>query len=207
MKKNLRILLFLTACVLLQTACTPPKPAFEFIDHQLKIAVDPDNRQFIALDTVSIRYHKNIDSVYFLLRDSLRVERVGISHQSFRLIPLTARKTKSVLALFSGCDPKAYEHAQIVQVCIPKSLFAHKMEIYYSGEIDLEQGIRLWYPQTPCTPATINVTAMLPSRFRLTLPGQSIDECTDNAWRICRWQVGKPQSDCPLKIELVSEPL
>jgi hypothetical protein len=177
-------------------------PSFEFTAHHLKIQIDPDQQQLFAVDTVSIRYFQNIDHIYFFLHDSLRVTHVGIGNQSFAIDEITNREAQSLFSKLAPSDQSMLENSQIVKVRIPKSLYAEKLEICYSGVINFRQNEPLiWYPFLPNVAATYDVTAVVPARFRLSLPGVCTAEREDELLRFYRWEVQKPTTECLLHLE------
>lgn len=201
MKTNPSLFFLLTLVVLFWITCASQTPSFEFTAHHLKIQIDPDQQQLVAVDTVSIRYFKNTDYIYFFLNDSLRVSHVGVGNQTLMIDEISDREVRGLFSRLSASNFSYLEKAQIVKVHIPKSLYAEKLEIRYSGVINFKQNQPLiWFPLLPNVAATYDVTAVVPARFRLSLPGVCTDERADELWRFFRWQVNEPATECPLRL-------
>jgi hypothetical protein len=201
MKTTPLTILLLAFIVFFWISCTSQTPPFEFTAHHLKIQIDPDQQQLFTVDTVSIRYFKNTDHIYFFLHDSLQVSHVGIGNQSFTIDEISTREAQNLFSKLAPSDQAYLEKAQIVKVHIPKSLYAEKLEIRYSGVIDFKQNEPLiWYPLLPNVAATYDVTAVVPARFRLSLPGVCTEERADELWRFYRWQVKEPATECALSL-------
>lgn len=189
-------------CVLISSwfACAPPtsSPPYEFISHHVKLQFDPVQQKLIAVDTVYLHYEKNIDHFCFLLHDSLRVDRVGIGNQNFPLQPVSQREAEQFFSGIPPADLERFEDAQIVRVDLPKSLYAEKVEIFYSGYINLNNpsGV-IWHPLLPKSQSPCTITAVLPFDYRFTLTGVAAEESVDQEWRLVRWSKAESEMGFP----------
>jgi len=188
-------------------ACAPPtsSPPYEFISHHIKLQLDPVQQKLIAVDTVYLHYEKNIDYFCFLLHDSLRVDRVAIGNQNFALQPVTLREVEKIFLGIPQSELEHFEHAQIVRVDLPKSLYAEKVEIFYSGHINLHDPSEvIWHPLLPNSHSPCKVTAVIPFNYRFTLPGNALEERVDQDWRLVQWSKTESEMVFP-KVEQTNQ--
>lgn len=183
------------AFLLLTFCCSTPsnKIDFEFTAHNLKVKLDPSLGQLAAIDTISIKYNRNVDHFYFFLHDSLHVERVGIGHQQFALQPIKPGMLNRDFPNLNNQFKSIVEKSQIVQVQIPKSLYPEKIEIWYSGLYD-EDVLKTiaWYPTLPDALTTFRLTTLTPKLYEIKSDGILSQQEQDDDWKICVWEKDKP---------------
>ena len=190
------VFFFLLTCSHLDSS-----PSFEFTAHHLKVQIDPDSHHFIAVDTISISYHKNVESFYFFLHDSLTVERVGVGHQEFQIEPMRPRELKTVLANMNRDQQQWAEHSQIVKIRIPKSLYAEHIEIRYKGSINPESLDQvIWHPALPDAIASYELMVVVPKDYHIQCNATLRTEQTNEYWRFCEWEQMQPGPCLSLKI-------
>ena len=77
------ILIFAALFVVLIFCSQHPSNNFDIHSHNIQLFFNPKAQSLTAIDSIGIRYHKSTENIYFLLHDSLTLEKIAIGHQSF----------------------------------------------------------------------------------------------------------------------------
>ena len=199
-----RPLLILLAGILFSLACVPDRtvPSFTFTNHSIKLHYDPVSQELTAVDTLAVQYEKNVDQIYFFLHESLHVERVSVGHQEFRIGEMDSDKVDDICSALPEEWRRLIDHAQIVAVDIPKSLFSNRIEIRYTGKINLmtaEQSA--WHPLVPGVDSTFRLTTILPQDFVLATDGTLLSEKVDELWRLSRFAIDYKTPCCDVHVQ------
>ena len=177
-------------------------PPFEFSAHNLKLKYDSNANFLSVTDTITLKFNRNVDHIYFFLHDSLKVTRVMIGNQDLIPEPVSARWIENMPTL-TGEIAEIMDRAQIVLVPIPKSLYPQTIQVWYSGSADCEElNAIAWHPILPGATSIFHLTALLPQNVR---PREnvvlSLLEC-DGDWCLWRGQTREPQQLCAMQFEL-----
>lgn len=167
-------------------------PSFEITSQRLKVQFDPVTQKLAVTDTIGITFYKNVDSISFLLQDTMQVERVGIANQDLDFEQLTEFDRKAYVRNAGAVD---WKDKQLVRVNIPKSLYPEQIEVWYSGEYQkTEPGgpVYFWHPVQPDALSTFTVTALCPREFRFEFDAEQTFFAENDVWRISRWQHTEP---------------
>lgn len=178
--------LYLAAPLLILCTFSENSVPFEFTDHHIKLEIDPDSGTLTAVDTISVQYHKNVDRLYFFLNESFTVERINIGHQELSLLPVSNEDIRQLSKLF---DKKIHHQGtQVVQVKIPRSLYAEQFQVWYSGRTNLTTEGLYWYPILPGQITRMHLTALMPCRYNLEMGAALIEQHRDEDWNLCVWE-------------------
>lgn len=192
-------------CVLFLAQCSSRQTRFSYTHHSLKIQYDPVAGELIAIDTLTVQYHENVDQIYFFLHDSLHLERVGVGHQEFSLGSLPPDDLEAICATLDDEWTQMVDKSQIVTVRIPKSLYSERIEVRYRGQIDLAQEAPIaWHPLLPGMQSTFQVTALIPQDHVIMTTDKTSDD-VDGAWRLVRWNTRQPAATCALSIRRITQ--
>ncbi len=166
---------------------------FEFSAHHIKLQFAPESNILSVADTVSTRFHRNVDYVYFFLYDSFRVERVAIGNQELRIKPVDAAFIQALPPVRDELVP-LIDCSQIVRIAIPKSLFPKHIEVWYRGVVDWrELGDVAWHPFLPGSKAVFDVTALLPQHLQPTAAIELSKLITGENWYLWRGVTHEPR--------------
>ncbi len=174
---------------------------FEFTAHHLKLQFDPDSQYLIAVDTISVKYSKNVDTIYFFLHDSLQVKRVNVAHQELFVQQIEPNEFKNISSRLPITDPLWTDHTQILKVHIPKSLYPEHIQVRYEGFISAALDSVLWCPALPDAMSSYFLTAVVPKEYRLTSNGLLQTEQINDYWRLCQWVRAEP--GVPITLEII----
>jgi len=166
-------------------------PSFEITSQRLKVQFDPVTQKLAVTDTIGITFYKNVDSISFLLQDTMQVERVGIANQDLEFEQLTEFDCQKIA---KNSEWQEWKDKKLVRVSIPKSLYPEQIEVWYSGEYQkIEPGDDFyWHPVQPDALTTFSVTALCPRDFEFEFDAEQTFFAENEIWRISRWQHTKP---------------
>jgi len=148
-----------------------PQPLpFEFSAHNIKLKFESETDFLSAADTISVKFHKNVDHVYFFLYDSFKVNKICIGNQQLALENISGKVLQDMGPLTDELR-QIMDSSQIVQVAIPKSLYPKSIQVWYSGPIKWQDLNHVaWHPILPGVKSTFVLTALLPDQL---LPGRA----------------------------------
>lgn len=170
----------------------------QFASHSLKVKLDPASDRFSASDTITLTYHKNANSFYFFLDDSIEIERIGVGLQDFEFQELEN------FDLHKFESAHASSRQKLVKVNIPKSLFPRHVDIWYTGCLDSlrhsPDDPAFWHPAQPDVLTPFELMALLPLEYQLECPAELTQITTTKNWRLYVWQQTKPSRHLALNV-------
>jgi len=193
--------LFLGLLLLLAVGCRVAvnHQPVQFAAHSLKVKLDPASDRFSASDTITLTYHKNVNSFYFFLDDSIEIERIGVGFQDFEFDEILDFNPKE---FGKSCDIPSNQ--KLIQVNIPKSLFPQHVDIWYTGCLDslrqCDPVPSLWHPAQPDVLTRFDVMALLPLEYQLDCSADLKQITTNEDWRLYVWQQTEPSRHLALNV-------
>ncbi len=182
---------------------TTVSPGFEFTAHHLKLQFDPDTQHLIAVDTISVTFSKNVDTIYFFLHDSLNVKRIGVAHQELNVQHISPHELKKMMNRLKG-KGQWTNNTQIVKVKIPKSWYPDQIEVRYEGFVNSTLDSTLWCPALPDVMSSYFLTAAVPRQYRLLSNCTLRAEASGDVWRFCEWEQTERGDPITLDIKKVN---
>lgn len=171
----------------------------QFASHSIKVKLDPASDRFSASDTITLTYHKNANSFYFFLDDSIEIKRIGVGFQDFEFDEILDFNPKKF-----GPSSDHLTNQKLVQVNFPKSLFPRHVDIWYTGCLDslrqCEPEPSFWHPAQPDVLTPFELMALLPLDYQLECPAELKQITTNEDWRLYVWQQTEPSRYLALNV-------
>ena len=177
--------------------------------HNLQLYINPAANSLTAIDSIGISYKENTDRIYFLLHDSLDLEKIEVGHLSFDFSKIEPHDSKTYKAI-GGSKIK---DTTLYMVKIPINLSPNSIRVFYSGYIwDPEPDVDLdkfgdflltnervvlkkdscWYPTIPNNKSSFSVLTLAPAELLLHCEAKHELQQADGDFIINRWICTEP---------------
>jgi hypothetical protein len=208
LKKN-TISLFLVFLVLVLFCTTKPHNNCQIISHNIQLFINPETNSLTAIDSIGISYKENTDHIYFLLHDSLDLEKIEVGHLVFEFSKIESKNNKTHKAI--GCEN--IKDVTLYKVKIPFNLSPNSMRIFYSGyiwepndKVNLDQFDNFlltnervvlkkdscWYPTIPNNQSSFSVLTLAPKKLLLRCKAEHELQQIDGDFIMNRWTYAEP---------------
>lgn len=207
-QKNIFIHIIVFATVVFFCAPNNSGPSYSFNSHNIQLFLSPATNTLTAIDSVGITFKKSSNKIYFLLHDSLTIEKVEIGHQIFS--HYKAKKSNTFKKDFGAIE---YKDIQIYEINLPYNLSPNSIKIYFTGYIwIMDESIKLppdynflltdkrivlekdscWYPSIPGSEFKFNLSTLSPSFLNLYCTGQQSSKTFDGDYIYYNWVQPEP---------------
>ena len=209
MQKIYKISLYIIVLLPLIFCSTKPVTNCQINSHNLQLFLNPEANSLTAIDSIGISYKEKTDHIYFLLHDSLDLEKIEVGHLAFEFSKVGAKEKESQTQI----KIDDFKDASLYKVKIPFNLSPNSMRVYYSGYIwepdqsaDLDKFGKFlltnkrvilkkdscWYPTIPDNRSPFSVSTCSPVNLSLHCNAKHNYQQLDGDYIINRWIFAEP---------------